>query len=85
MTLLSPLIFAGMIVVPGWLNSQKDTKEKIIAIEDMTGLYQDVFENTDYIKYQYQHKKEAIEKKEALQKGFEALLVINSNLLQKPI
>ncbi|MCW3804364.1 ABC transporter permease [Plebeiibacterium marinum] len=84
MTLLSPLIFAGMIVVPGWLNTQKDTKEKIIAIEDMTGLYQDVFENTDYIKYQYQHKKEAIEKKEALQKGFEALLVINSNLLQNP-
>ncbi len=84
MTLLSPLLFAAMIVVPTWLNSQEDTKEKVIAIEDHTGLYANTFEDSKYIKYESLTSSGSIEKQKIIRNGYDALLVINNDLLQKP-
>ncbi len=84
MTLLSPLLFAAMIVVPTWLNSQEDTKEKVIAIEDHTGLYTNTFEDSRYIKYELLTLSDSIEKQKIIKNGYDALLVINNDLLQKP-
>jgi len=85
MTLLSPLIFAAMMFVPAWLGSQEDTEEKKVAIEDFSGLYSDTFSNTEYIKYEQQSdKSDDPLSVNTIQKGYDFLLVINSNLLENP-
>ena len=38
MTLLGPLLFAGIVVVPAWLGSRDSSDEKVIAIIDESGL-----------------------------------------------
>ena len=86
MTFLSPVIFAAMMVVPGWLASQEDTKEKVIAINDTTGQYADALHSTDYIKYETLASSSAEKDKLELAKEYDALLVIDGDLLEsKPM
>ncbi|MGQ1787033.1 ABC transporter permease [Saccharicrinis sp. GN24d3] len=83
MTLLSPVIFAAMMIVPAWLTSQEDTKEKVIAIDDTTGNYATALKSTQYIKYQTLTDKQGSQDKQKLAKQFDALLVIREDLLEK--
>ncbi len=80
MTLLSPVIFAAMMVVPGWLATQEDTHEKVIAIDDQTGEYIQALKSTDYIKYE--PLAEVDDDKQEVTKIYDALLVIEQNLIQ---
>lgn len=45
MTILGPLIFAGIVVVPIWLASSESSEEKVIAVIDESGLLSDSFED----------------------------------------
>ncbi len=81
MTLLSPLIFAGLISLVTYLNTQQDTEDKVIAIEDLTGNYTTAFENTEYIKYEYISPSDTIPKQQVLKNGHHALVVISDDLL----
>lgn len=86
MTFLSPIIFAAIAFVPAWLSSQEDTKEKIIAIDDSTQQYAQALNSTQYIKYQTLAPTEAQQTKQELTQHFDALLLIEHDLLQnKPI
>ena len=38
MTVLGPLLFAGIVVVPAWLGSRDSSDEKVIAVIDESGL-----------------------------------------------
>lgn len=85
MTLLGPVIFAAMMVVPTWLSSMEDSVEKNIAIVDHTGLYVDQIEDTNLLKFEYV----APESEENLRTNFSstsyyAYLVISENLLENP-
>jgi len=85
MTLLGPVLFAAMMVVPGWIATMEDSNEKNIAIVDHTGLYVDKLENTDLLKFEYV----APESEENLRTNFSstsyyAYLVISENLLENP-
>ncbi len=82
MTFLSPVIFAAMMVVPAWLASQEDTKEKVIAVDDASGMYISAFQNTSYIRYQAIEDIGKSDNKQQLTKEFDALLVIDTDLLQ---
>ncbi len=85
MTFLSPIIFAAMMIVPGWLATQEDTKEKTIIVDDSTGKYVNALKSTQYIKYE-SLKNSDPENKHKLTKEFDALLVIDTDLLvDKPI
>lgn len=55
MTILGPLIFAGIVIVPIWLASSESTDEKVIAVIDESGLLSDSFENDEEgnIHFQY--------------------------------
>ena len=53
MTILGPLLFAAMFVIPGWLATMEDDDEKVIAVLDATGLYDHSLEDSPLIKYQY--------------------------------
>ncbi len=81
MTLLSPLLFAGLISFVTYLNTQEDTDNKVIAIEDLTGLYNDAFESTDYIRYEFLSDTDSTQKQQVLKDGYHAIIVISDDLL----
>ncbi len=84
MTLLSPLLFAGLISFVTYLNTQEDTDDKVIAIEDNTGLYNEAFESSQYIKYEFLSHSDSTKKQEVLKDGYQALVVISDDLIQNP-
>ena len=45
LTLLMPFIFAGLIIVPVWLASIKDSDQKTVKVVDATGRYAGLFKN----------------------------------------
>ena len=44
MTVLGPLLFAGIVIVPAWLSSRDSSGEKVIAVIDESGLLGDKLE-----------------------------------------
>ncbi|GAO29107.1 ABC transporter permease [Geofilum rubicundum] len=85
MTLLGPVLFAAMMVVPTWLSSMEDSIEKKVAIVDHTGLYIDQIKDTDLLKFEYLEP----ESEEDLRNNFSstpyyAYLVISEDLLENP-
>jgi ABC-2 type transport system permease protein len=84
MTILSPVIFAAMMVVPSWLATQEDTSEKVIAIKDATGLYGRSFKNSAYLKYELLSTNYSIDKKMVMDAGYDAFLDIEDNLIMNP-
>ncbi len=63
MTILGPVLFAAMIVVPTWLASMKDTDVKNIAVIDNSGIFINKIADTDYIKFGYLKNKKLEELK----------------------
>lgn len=53
MTILGPILFAAMMVVPAWLASMEDTDVKNIAVIDSSGVFLNKIPDTDYIKFEY--------------------------------
>ena len=51
MTLLGPLLFAGLTIAPAWLANMKDTEEKTIGIIDETNIFAEILPETQYIKF----------------------------------
>ncbi|HKL71228.1 MAG TPA: ABC transporter permease [Marinilabiliaceae bacterium] len=85
MTLLGPLLFAAMFVIPGWLATMEDDDEKVIAVLDATGLYDHSLEDSPLLKYQYLPMEAEDELRNNFpNSGYYAYLVISDNLLEKP-
>jgi len=57
MTILGPILFAAMMIVPAWLASREDTEVRHIAVVDSSGIFIDRIEDTDYIKFEYLNDK----------------------------
>ena len=53
MTILGPILFAAMMIVPAWLASMEDTDIKNIAVIDSSGIFINKIVDTDYIKFEY--------------------------------
>ncbi|WOK06787.1 ABC transporter permease [Imperialibacter roseus] len=52
MTIVGPLLFALLIIVPTWL-ATRDGDEKVIEVVDESGLFKTVLTDTDEIKYSF--------------------------------
>jgi len=52
MTLIGPLLFAGIMIVPIWLAS-RDGEERVIEVVDESGLFYEKFLETSSLKFQY--------------------------------
>ncbi|MEQ8807657.1 MAG: ABC transporter permease, partial [Imperialibacter sp.] len=52
MTIVGPLLFALLIIVPTWL-ATRDGDEKVIEVVDESGLFESVLTDTDEIKYSF--------------------------------
>jgi len=53
MTILAPLLFAGLMVVPMIIATMDDTKERSIAVIDDSGLFKNKITETEYLKFAY--------------------------------
>ncbi len=53
MTIIGPLLFAAMMIIPTWLSQLEDTKEKVIAVIDDSGMFTNNLPETNYIKFIY--------------------------------
>lgn len=53
MTILGPILFAALMIVPAWLASMEDTDIKNIAVIDESGVFINKIESTDYLKFEY--------------------------------
>ncbi|NDP19595.1 MAG: ABC transporter permease [Paludibacter sp.] len=87
LTFLTPLLFAGMITVPLWLSSIKDTNKKHIVVIDRTNSYSEVLKNNETYVFDFVDKAADEVKKESTNKTeneFTALLVISDNLAKNP-
>ncbi len=85
LTLLTPLLFAGMITIPLWLSSLKDTNQKHIVVIDKTNLYHSVLKNNEsYIFDFVERPVEEVKKENVENKEFAALLVIHGDLAKNP-
>jgi len=87
LTFLTPILFAGMITVPLWLSSIKDSNKKHIIVVDKTNSYSQVLKNNETYVFDFVNKPVAEIKKENTDKGeneFTALLVISGDLSENP-
>lgn len=87
LTFLTPLLFAGMITVPLWLSSIKDTNKKHIVVIDRTNSYSQVLKNNETYVFDFVDKPAEDVKKESVNKNeneFTALLLISDDLAKNP-
>lgn len=57
MTLLGPLLFAALIIVPAWISQKQDQQVKTIAVIDSSGLFIGALPETKFIRFEYLHNK----------------------------
>ncbi|MDP4240317.1 MAG: ABC transporter permease [Bacteroidota bacterium] len=81
LTFLTPLLFAGMITVPLWLASLKDTNKKHIVVIDKTAMYRKVLKSNESYIFDFVDKPaEEVRKDNGDNKDFTALLLIRGDL-----
>jgi len=82
MTLLMPALMAAMMIVPGYLMTRDDTKERTIAVYDGSSILLGQLESNDYTKYKFIPEEKYNRVKDHLKTSdFYALLVIQPNVL----
>jgi ABC-2 type transport system permease protein len=75
MTILGPLLMAGIVIVPVWLATNSNEMKKV-AVIDQTGIFFEKFKNSDNIQFHYMVSDVASAKSNFRQSGDYALLVI---------
>ena len=85
MSIIGPLLFAAMFVLPAWFSSMESTSEKRIAVIDQMNKYAGGISDTETLKFTWlQNDKEQQVKSEYKSMGYEAYVVISEDLLQNP-
>lgn len=85
LTFLTPILFAGMIMVPIWLSGIKDNAKKTILVIDQTHSYGKVLKSNETYTFKLINKPtEQVQKENSKNEEFRALLVISDNLATNP-
>ncbi len=80
-TLLVPLFFAGLMIIPSWLATRDDKQERVIAVFDESTLFLGQFGKEGYTKYHFIEKQQYEKLKDNLtDSSFYALLYIPANI-----
>jgi ABC-2 type transport system permease protein len=53
MSILGPVLFAAMMVIPAWLNQVEQTDVKRFAVVDSSHLFKNVIPETEFLKFDY--------------------------------
>lgn len=79
MTLLTPILFAALMVLPSYLMTMDDTEERNIAVIDNTSIYDGVITSSDVLKFSYIKDTPVETMKTSFEKaGYYALLTVDS-------
>ena len=82
MTILTPVLMAGLIFGSGYLATKEDNQTKVIAVIDKTNITEGAISQTDYIKFKYLTDTEVETVKKDFEKsGYYAILYIPENVL----
>jgi len=82
MTILGPILFAALLIIPGYLAMKEDTEKKIIAVLDETNILEDVLTGGEYLSFEYISDTKVDDLKESFpESGYYAILYIPSNVL----
>ncbi len=85
MSIIGPLLFAAMFVLPAWLSSLESTSEKHIAIVDDTQKYEGAISDTESMKFTWLNSaNEESLKSNYKNMGFDAYVIISDDLLKDP-
>ncbi len=85
LTFFTPVVFAGMIMIPLWLSSIKDGTKKHIFVIDQTHSYTSVLKNNDSYVFDFVDKPaEEIRKNNDRNEDFGALLIVSGDLTKNP-
>ena len=85
LTFLTPLFFAAMIIVPIWMSTLKDEKEKHILVIDQTHRYSNALKsNNTYIFDFIDQPLDEVRETHKKDKKITAILVIADDLLKNP-
>ena len=87
MTILSPIIMVALVFAPIWLSKLSSDETRLIAIIDQTGLYKDIYHDTD--EYHYTYTQGTLSPDQMRVDGDEstmpyAYVIIKDNLLDNP-
>lgn len=82
MTILAPILFAGMMIIPGYLATMGDNDDKIIAVIDETNILDGSISNQEHLTFEYIENSSFESLKENFSKsGYYAILYIPTNIL----
>jgi ABC-2 type transport system permease protein len=82
MTLLTPVLLASLIIIPGYLATKEDNQAKVIAVIDKTNITEGAIPQTEYMKFEYISGLEVETIKNNFEKsGYYAILYIPENIL----
>lgn len=85
MSIIGPLLFAAMMVLPAWFSSMEDTAERHIAIIDETGQYAPFITDTEFIKFDWlKNNSQSQIASDYKEEGYYAYLIIDNDLLKQP-
>ncbi|HYX05250.1 MAG TPA: ABC transporter permease [Bacteroidales bacterium] len=85
MTILGPILFAAFMIVPAWLATIQDTEEKVIAVVDQSGMFNNKIPDTDYLSFRYLDNANLDSlKKDFQQKGYYGILFIPKIVTYSP-
>lgn len=87
MTILSPIIMVALVFAPIWLSKLSSDETRLIAIIDQTGMYKDIYHDTD--EYHYTYTQGTLSPDQMRVDGDEsampyAYVIIKDNLLDNP-
>ncbi len=85
LTFLTPVLFAGMIMVPLWLSSIKDGDQKQIVVVDKTNQYTQVLKNNESYVFEFTNTDvEQVKAQKKEKKELAAVLYISEDLAVNP-
>ncbi len=85
MSVLGPILFAALMVVPAWIATMEDDQAKTIAIIDHTGQYEGHISDTELLIFEFLNDRPAEQMRENFKEsGYYAFLIISDNLLENP-
>jgi ABC-2 type transport system permease protein len=85
MSIVGPLLFAGIMVVPIWLASEDDDSQNVEVIDE-TGMFVNKLENNEEVRFNYEFRslKEAQEELNSKDRKYTAILHIPSVVVTHP-
>jgi len=85
MSILGPILFASMMIIPAWMAMSEDQEMKRIAVVDSSHLFHDVLQNSQYLEFDFLQNTRLNDIKDTYKEaGYYGVLHISHIVAQEP-